>query len=322
MGTRVSLGPGAEFDLIRALTGAGAPGPGVRVGPGDDCAVLEPGDAPWAVSVDLSVEGVHFRRDWLSPEEIGWRAAAVALSDLAATAAEPVAILVALALPEEDARSGVAVALQRGAAAAARAVGASVAGGDLARTPGPLTIDVVVLGRARTPVLRSGAAPGDDVWVTGRLGGAAAAVAAWERGSEPVESLRHAFAHPMPRVREALWLAEAGRVRALVDLSDGLAGDLGHVAAASGCRIVVDGRAVPVATGASSADAFTGGDDYELCLTAHPGVLAPLAREFESRFGVPLTRIGRVTEGEGVLVDRGDGTPPTPLVGGFSHFHP
>ncbi|MSR37032.1 MAG: thiamine-phosphate kinase [Gemmatimonadetes bacterium] len=337
-GGRVRLGPGAEFDLIRALVGAadpharpGDPSPdqGVWVGPGDDCAVLEPSDAPWAVTVDMSVEGVHFRREWLSPEEIGWRAAAVSLSDLAATAAEPVAILIALALTAEDRRTGAALALQRGAAAAARAVGASVAGGDVTRSPGPLTIDVVALGRARLPILRSGARPGDEIWVTGRLGGAGAAVSVWERGSTPTALLRQAFAHPMPRVREALWLAETGSVRALIDLSDGIAGDVGHLAAASGCRIVVFAPALPIAAGVAEAVggaeealrlALAGGDDYELCLAAEAGALAGRVAAFELRFGIELTRIGVVVEGEGAALDRGDGSPPVSLSGGFDHF--
>src|SRR5688572_22489122 len=142
---RVRLGPGAEFDLIQSFIAETEAGPGILVGPGDDCAVLERSDTAWAMTVDMSIEGVHFRRDWLSAEEIGWRAAAVALSDLAATAAEPVAILVALALTDDDRTSGAALAIERGTASAARAVGASVAGGDLTRAAGPLTIDVVAV---------------------------------------------------------------------------------------------------------------------------------------------------------------------------------
>ena len=326
----VSLGPGAEFDLIRALLAEGeAAGAGVLVGPGDDCAVLDGGVSPLAVTVDLSLEGVHFRRDWLAPEEIGWRAAAAAISDLAAVAAEPVAILFALALAPEDVRSGAGVALQRGAAAAARAVGASVVGGDVTRSPGQLVVDVVALGRAQRPLLRYGARPGDELWVTGRLGAAGAAVAAWERGGQPAAALRRAFAHPTPRVQEALWLAGTGRVRALIDLSDGLAGDAGHLAAASGCRVIVSGRQVPIADGvrafASDADealwlALGAGEDYELCLAAEPDALAPVAAEFETRFGVPLTRVGVMSEGEGVELDRGDGSAPERLTGGYDHL--
>ena len=322
----VRLGAGAEFDLIRALVGgAAALPPGVLLGPGDDCALLA-GGAPLAVSVDMSVEGVHFRRGWLTPEEIGWRAAAAALSDLAAMAAEPVGILLSLALTEDDARTGVALELQRGATAAARSVGAAVIGGDLTSTAGPLTLDVVALGRAGRPVLRSGGRPGDELWVTGRLGGAAAAVLLWERGGEPAPDARRAFAHPEPRVREALWLVETGAVRALIDLSDGIIGDAGHIAAASGCRVIVEAKRVPAAEAALAAGAdalrlaLGGGEDYELCFAVAAGALDGRTEEFERCFGIPLTRVGTLAEGAGVELDAGDGSPPAPVTGGWRHF--
>jgi thiamine-monophosphate kinase len=305
------------------------PEAGVRVGPGDDCAVLDPDGQSWAVTVDMSVEDVHFRRAWLEPEEIGWRAGAAAVSDLAAVAARPVAVLLALALPERDASAESARALTRGVAAAAGSVGATLVGGDLTRSPGPLVLDVVALGRAPEPVLRDGGRPGDELWVTGRLGAAGAAVRAWEDGGTPAAALRRAFAHPVPRVAEALWLAETGALRALVDLSDGLAGDAGHVAAASGCAAVLDEAAIPVAAGleglgggaAEALDlALTAGEDYELCLAAEPGGLGPRVAEFEARFGVRLTRVGRLAEGAGVALQRADGSGRVALDGAYSHF--
>jgi thiamine-monophosphate kinase len=198
---RVALGGGAEFDLIRALLASAplsesAPGSGVLVGPGDDCAILDGSLDAWAVTVDMSVEGVHFRRAWLDPEEIGWRATAAALSDLAAVAAQPVAVLLALALPEADARAHAGAALTRGAAAAAGSVGAAIVGGDLTRSTGPLVVDVVALGRAPRPVLRDGGRPGDELWVTGWLGAAGAAVREWESGGRPSDELRAEFARP------------------------------------------------------------------------------------------------------------------------------
>lgn len=323
------MGSGAEFDLIRAMLDDDAePAAGVLVGPGDDCAVLDTGDIPWAVTVDMSVEGVHFRRAWLAPHEIGWRAGAAALSDLAAVAAEPVALLVSLALTPEDARAGTGPALQRGVAEAGAGFGARIVGGNVARAAGPLTLDVVAIGRVRQPILRDGGRPGDELWVTGRLGGAGAAVAAWERGGEPSAAHRRAFAHPGPRVKEAQWLAGTGRVRALIDLSDGLAGDAGHIAAASGCRAILSAARVPVAEGVAdvvggAAEALrlavSAGEDYELCLAAEAGALEPFREEFQARFQLPLTRVGRLVEGEGVILE-GDGTGPIPLAGGYSHF--
>jgi thiamine-monophosphate kinase len=222
------MGPGGEFDLIRSFLERAGPLPKeIKVGPGDDFAVLDAG--PLALSSDLSVEEVHFRRDWLTPEEIGWRAAASALSDLAAVAAEPLAVLVSLALRPEDAASGWARRLMDGLEQAARECGAGLAGGDVARSPGPVLIDVTAVGRAKAPVLRSGARAGDELWVTGELGGAAAAARQLAAGERPADALRHAFAHPAARVREARWLATHTRLHAMIDLSDGLAGDAGHL---------------------------------------------------------------------------------------------
>lgn len=310
------LGAGPEFDLIRSFLAARPARqrgevPGVRVGPGDDCAVVA-GDGI-AVTVDMAVEDVHFRRAWLDPDEIGWRVAAAALSDLAAMAARPIGILASIALADGDAGPyGEAVA--RGIAGAADDVGAALIGGDLARSPGPLVVDIVALGEAPEPVLRSGARPGEELWVTGELGAAAAAVAAWLRGDDPDPDARRAFARPRPRIAEALWLAERGVPTAMLDLSDGLAGDAGHLAAASGVRVVVEADALPIAGVArASADpvrlAAAGGEDYELCFAAAAGAGGAARAAFEARFGIPLTRVGRIEEGDGVVVVDGKGEP-------------
>ena len=323
------LGPGVEFDVIRSMLGGDTELPAsVLVGPGDDCAVLESGDGPWAVTVDMSIEGVHFRRAWLEPHEIGWRAAAAAISDLAAMAAEPVALLVSLALPPEDARAGTGAALQRGIEEAGMAVGARIVGGDVARAPGPLTLNLVAIGRVGQPLLRAGGGAGDELWVTGLLGGAGAAVASWESGGEPSAAHRHAFARPEPRVKEAQWLAGTDRVRALIDISDGLLGDAGHIAAASGCRAHLYAPMVPVADGVEELGggaaealqfAVTAGEDYELCVAAEPGALEPLREQFQARFHLPLTRVGHLADGEGVILE-GGGSESISVTGGFSHF--
>lgn len=319
---QVSLGPGGEFDLIRRfLAQGGALHPAVVLGPGDDAAVLEGG---WVLSTDLTVEDVHFRRGWIGAEEVGWRAAAAALSDLAAMAAEPVGILVSMAFAPEG---GLDVdAVQRGVRAAAAAVGASVLGGDLSRSPGPLVLDLTVVGRTRVPVSRAGARPGDEVWVTGRLGGSAAAVRLWRSGQEPPAALRAAFARPTPRVEAALALARAGALRALVDLSDGLAGDAGHLAAAGGVRVVLERGRIPVpegvvaALGAAGAldAALRGGEDYELCFAAPPGSVD--ADALGRVAGVPLTRVGRVEVGAGVWLEEADGSSAPLLKGGYDHM--
>ncbi len=320
------LGPGAEFDLIRRfLERAAGDGPGVRVGPGDDCAVVGDGIA---ISADLSLEDVHFRRDWISPGEIGYRAAAGSLSDLAAMAARPIGVLAAIALPPGYLDAG-AVDVMRGVEEAVGAVGGVLLGGDVVRSPGPLALDIVAVGRADAPVLRSGARPGHEVWVTGRLGGGAAAVLAWRRGERAPEAARAAFAHPVPRTREALWLAGQGVPRAMIDLSDGLGGDAGHLAAASGVRIVLDQVALPVHPGAAAVAreagqaarlALSGGEDYELCFTAEPGAVEAVRDAFEAETGTPLTRVGSVGEGAGVVLRRPNGRLEAIDGAGYRHF--
>ena len=324
------LGAGGEFDLIRRFYPRGAaagPRADVRVGAGDDCAVVA-GDGI-ALSVDLSVEGVHFRRDWLRPREIGYRAAAGALSDLAAVAARPVGILVSLALPARDA-GATAVALMEGARACAASVGAALLGGDTSRTDGPAVIDVTVVGECPRPVLRSGALPGDEVWVTGELGGAAAFVARKTRGERPDPGARRRFAAPVPRVREARWLAERELPAAMIDLSDGLAGDATHIAAASGVALLVAPEVVPVDPAARRAArgdraqalrlALAGGEDYELCFTARKGSVQGYAVEFERTFGVRLTCVGRVGGGDGVWLVDAEGRRRPVGMRGYRHF--
>lgn len=316
----MALGPGGEFDLIRRFLSGGEGGwSHVVVGPGDDAAVLEGG---WVVSTDLSMEDVHFRRAWLRDEEVGYRAAAAALSDLAAMAATPVGLLVSMAFPRGgrwDLES-----VQAGVRQAAALVGASVIGGDLSRSPGPLVLDVTVVGRALSPVLRAGAAPGDEVWVTGALGASAAAVRAWEAGGEPTPALRAAFARPAPRTQAAAALAREGVLHALVDVSDGLAGDAGHLAAAGGVSVVLETTAVPVAEAARAAlgeeealaAALHGGEDYELCFAAPPGSVTAAVADAA---GLALTRVGRVEAGEGVWLEDGGGGRTRPTRGGFDH---
>jgi thiamine-monophosphate kinase len=292
----------------------------VAVGPGDDAAVVGDG---WVLSTDLSVEGVHFRREWITDEEIGFRAATAALSDLAAMAAEPVGLLVSMAYLPGGAVD--AEAVQRGVQAAAAAVGASILGGDVSRSPGPLVLDVTVVGWTAAPVLRSGANPGDALWVTGCLGRSAAAVSLWRAGGTPAPRLRSAFARPTARVAVARALAGSGVPTAMVDLSDGLAGDAGHLAAAGGVRVIVETARLPVdapdeATPGSPTPldaALHGGEDYELLFTAAPGAVEAWLQAAEP--GVALTRIGHVEAGEGVWAATADGSL-APLSGGFDHL--
>jgi thiamine-monophosphate kinase len=324
-----ALAPGPEFDLIRRFlartAGDGARGD-VRVPAGDDCAVVAGNGI--ALSSDMAVEEVHFRRDWLSARETGYRAAAAALSDLAAVAARPIGVLASLAVRKEDAGT-YAEHVMAGVHDAVSRAGGVVLGGDLTRSLDATVIDVTAVGECPDPVLRSGAREGDEVWVTGTLGGSAAWVSALLRGELGDVRARPAFAAPVARTAEALWLHARALPWAMVDLSDGLAGDAAHVAAASGVAVVLELEAVPVHAGARGgaesddealALALGGGEDYELCFCARPGAVAEHVAEFVQTFGVPLTRVGRVEAGSGVWRAAPDGGRlPLPF-GGFQHF--
>ena len=307
-----------ETELIERLVAIGWKGSrDVVLGPGDDAAVLRGG---LVVSTDLMVEGVHFDFDWISPAEAGFRAGAAALSDLAAMGAEPEALLVSMAIPGDP---SLGEALQRGVRRAGDRVSVAIVGGDVSRSPGPAVVDVVAIGRARGVVRRSGAAPGQWVWVSGSLGGAAAAVAAWSAGGRPGPAARARFAAPPDRVSLGRALAVAGLARSMIDISDGLVADARRVAQASGVAISILARRVPVDAGAEGALnlALAGGEDYELMFTAHAGaqdrVLA-LARELSVR----LTRIGTVEEGTGVILEDETGQRAAMSGGGYDHFAP
>ena len=318
-GQGLALGPGPEFDRIRKIVRIlGDQGAGL----GDDCGLVYQGEEFLAFSTDVSVEGVHFRRDWIGPEEVGWRAAASALSDLAAEGAEAIGLLCAVTMPQAAAE-GELLQVMAGVGAAARSVNSIVLGGDLASGPA-WSVAITVVGRVGTPVTRGGAAPGDGLWVTGRLGGARAALEAWQQGAAPLPAARARFAHPEPRIAAGQWLAQHG-ARAMIDLSDGLGGDTWHLAAASGVALEIDLSAIPVMPEAAeeaarlglSPEQFAaeGGEDYELLVALPDGFDA--TDLFVRECGILLTRIGLVGAGNGVVF-RLAGRPLE--LHGFNHF--
>lgn len=321
------LAPGTEFDLIRDFVAAAGAPARVRVPPGDDAAVLRlPEGEELVVATDLAVEGVHFRRAWMTWEAVGHRTVAAALSDLAAMAARPLGALLSVALPPELNRD-VALSLAAGAGGCLRRSDAALLGGDISRSPGPVVLDAVAVGSTAHPVTRGGAGAGDELWVTGALGAAAAAVADLGRALEPDPRARRALERPTPRVREARWLARAAELHAMIDLSDGLAGDAAQMAAASGVGLEVELHLVPLAEPLLDYPrqemarhlALTGGEDYELLLAVPAGTGEALSRPFEKRFGVILTRIGRVVDGRGVrwFAEGGEEVEVGP---GWDHF--
>ena len=318
--TSLPLGPGAEFDRIRAIARVLGPAAGPL---GGDCAVLpEESGSSLVLSTDVSVEEVHFRRDWLHPDEIGWRSAAAALSDLAAVGAEPLGLLAAVTVPRGSPERAL-TELMRGVGEAVAAVGGVVLGGDLS-SGAVWAVAVTVVGRAARPMSRRGARPGDGVWVTGSLGAARAALEAWRRGAEPAADARCAFAHPVPRIPAGRWLGDHGAT-AMLDLSDGLAGDARHLAAASDVELRLDLDRLPLAPSVRAAAgalgvaparfAAEGGEDYELLVTL-PREFAR-ADELQAACGIPLTRIGAVAAGSGVRLELG-GVELT--LAGFDHF--
>jgi thiamine-monophosphate kinase len=310
-----AMGPGREFDAIRALVRRWGPR---AKGIGSDAAVLQIADGERVVvSTDVSVEGVHFRSEWMTPEEIGWRATMAALSDLAAAAARPIGVLAALTVPPlwRDALVG----LGEGIGAAAETAEAPIIGGDMSDGVS-LSLAMTVMGRAMHPLTRDGAHDGDALWVTGTLGGPALAFRAWSGGAQPVQAARERFVHPRARIREAEWLRAHG-AHAAIDISDGLVADARHLAAANSARITIALDDVPAFEGCDAAEAAAGGEEYELLVTAPTSLDA---RAFVDTFTLPLTRVGTLSRAAdatvGVTVTRAG--ERVEITGGYDHFSP
>ncbi|HEY8452030.1 MAG: thiamine-phosphate kinase [Micromonosporaceae bacterium] len=302
-----------EFGLISRITArlareaGGTPvtprgEPRVVLGPGDDAAVLAAPDGRAVVTTDVLVDGRHFRRDWASATEIGRRAAAANLADVAAMGARPTALVVALCVPTDTELAWVED-LAGGMAAEAATVGAGVVGGDISVSP-TLTIAVTALGdlEGRAPVTRAGARAGDVVAVAGRLGYAAAGLTILTRGFRSPRLLVDAYRRPRVPYAAGPAAADLGAT-AMIDVSDGLLADVGHVAAASGVAIDLRRDALTVpdqmrdAAEALGVDPYewvlTGGDDHALVATFPPGTALP----------DDWRVIGQAREGSGVTVD-------------------
>jgi thiamine-monophosphate kinase len=298
-----------ELALLRQIRqraagiGAGIGRGDLRLGIGDDCAVLRlRRGEEMVVTTDLSLEGRHFRLDWHSPEAVGHRALARGLSDLAAMGARPVAAFLSLAAPKKltAAQRGVSIWIDRfydGLLSLAEEHRTPLAGGDLAEFPEVLA-DIVLVGAVRQSraLLRSGAGPGDEIYVTGALGGAAAGLRALEAlgGKKPPVRLAATLKphlYPEPRIAQGLWLARHNAATAAMDLSDGLSLDLARLCEESAVAAEIDESSLPIAPGATKDDALHGGEDYELLFTATPDTKVP-----RSIAHVPITRIGGIVK--------------------------
>jgi thiamine-monophosphate kinase len=311
--------------------------PAVPVGIGDDCAVLrlfstrgkERGQKKdTLVTTDFTLEGIHFRRDWHSAESVGHRCLARGLSDIAAMGGEPVAVFLSLALPRDLPQSWVG-RFARSMISLARRYGVSLAGGDTAESPNGILADIVVVGSVpkREAVLRSGAKPGDLIYVSGELGGSSATI--WElrkttrkkpkRKLNPREYPRHFF--PEPRIGLGRILREKNLASAMIDTSDGLSTDLAHICEESHVGAEIEAGLIPRASvGKPSREvdlqfALHGGEDYELLFTA------PRGKRIPSRIaGVPITQIGHVTRGGKILLSNRSGVGYELLPRGWEHL--
>ena len=312
----------------------------VPVGIGDDAAVVEPErGALTAVTTDTVVDGLHYDLRFTPPDAVGHRAMAASLSDLAAMGAVPRHALLSLGLPAEFPVAALD-ALVEGVAALAARHATAVVGGNIARSTGPLFAEVTALGsvKRRRVLRRAAARPGDGLYLSGAVGGAAAGLAALQAAAgggdaasgvptDELAACRERYLRPEPRVRLGRLLGRTRTARACVDLSDGLADAACQLAAASGAGVVVDAAAVPLEPGArrwfeqqgrDPLDASLAGEDYELLFTAPPRSGRRLAAVGRLARGVPLTRIGVITREPGAVLRRG--AADTPLAGGYEHF--
>ncbi|MFZ0958765.1 MAG: thiamine-phosphate kinase [Candidatus Sulfotelmatobacter sp.] len=286
--------------------------PSIMAGIGDDCAVLQlPPGCQSLVTTDFSLEGIHFRRDWHPPESVGHRCLARGLSDIAAMGGDPVAAFLSLALPRNLPQAWVRKFLN-GLIRLARKFGVTLAGGDTAESPNGILADIVMVGTVPKgkAILRSGARPGDRIYVSGELGGSAGALEQMklqritkkpQRNLNPAQYPRHFF--PEPRIELGRILREKGLASAMIDTSDGLSTDLAHICEESGVGAKVEAEAIPrarVGKPPHEVDlelALHGGEDYELLFTA------PRKRTIPSQIaGVQITQIGHITRTHKILL--------------------
>jgi thiamine-monophosphate kinase len=329
-----------EFGLIDRLADVLGPrDESVVVGIGDDAAVLQYAQGMQVVTTtDLLVEGVHFRTDTIDDRSLGWKSVAVSLSDIAAMGGRPRHVVIGLAVPVtmeverlED--------LYAGVADVCRTYGAHVVGGDITKTDGPFVIAVTVLGEVEQgqALLRSGAGPGDLVYVTGTVGGSAAGLDFLQKGIQESTGLRpeqaadllHFHQVPQPQVEAGRLLRSSGGCTSANDVSDGLASELNEIAKMSGVRLAVEAGKIPLHDSVSryaqlrGVDpvewAMFGGEDYQLVGTLRADAAERVKALFAEQ-GLLLTVIGRVEEGHGVVLQRDGGEVREVTAKGYNHF--
>lgn len=316
--------PDAEKLLIAGISRQTASkSPSIVIGIGDDCAVLRiPHGNQTLVTTDFSLEGVHFRREWHPAEVVGHRCLTRGLSDIAAMGGNPTAAFLSLALPQDLPQLWVNQFL-KGLFKLADRFYVSLAGGDTAQSPNGILADVIVVGSVPKgkAIRRSGAQPGDRIYVTGALGGAAATLKLLFDGKKlrPADFPQHFY--PMPRLEVGRFLREKGLASAMIDLSDGLSTDLGHICDESGVGAKIQASSIPRSSIGKPARAvelgfaLNGGDDYELLFIARPGKRIP-----SKIAGVPITQIGEITREKRVLLVDQDSNSSRLRAQGWEHF--
>ena len=309
--------PQSETEIIRELRRrAGRTHSGVvRLGIGDDAAVLRPrANEELVVTTDLSVEGTHFRRDWHPADSVGHRCLARGLSDVAAMVARPVAAFLSLALPKGVPQKWVREFFD-GFLRLADHYDCPLAGGDTGASQHGIVADIMVIGavpRGRA-ILRSAAKVGDTIYVTGSLGASAATLAQLSSLKKASKNNRHFY--PDPRVAVASYLQAKKLAHAMIDLSDGLSTDLGHICDESKVGAILNRELIPISGGATIEQALHGGEDYELLFTASPRAKVPIAIA-----GVPVTEIGWMTRERGVYITDMKAKPTRLRPQGWEHF--
>jgi len=319
-----------EFGAIERAAGiCKRHGREVAVGIGDDAAAYTAHkDGLQLVTTDMLVEGVHFDLSYTGFRDLGHKALAANLSDIAAMGGRPRYYLISLALPE-DFRVEDIEELYRGMEAMASTHGVRAIGGDTCSSVGPVVINITAIGEtaSKKAVTRAGARPGDDIYVTGTLGDSAGGLELLKAGVSGPEYLISRHLTPTPRVKAGILLAGAGLATSMIDISDGLSSDMGHILALSGVGAVIHKENIPVSDellsefGKSRALKFAlhGGEDYELLFTARPRARKTIMG-LERRARTSFTLIGSVTEGGGALIESAGGKRAVLPPKGYEHF--
>jgi thiamine-monophosphate kinase len=320
-----TIGDVGEFDFLSRLLPRLPGGSGVLVGPGQDCAVVRCGGGRYLFTIDALVEGVHFERSWLTPRQLGRKSLLVNVSDVAAMGGRPRFCVVGVAVPTEYPVRDLS-ALQAGIVEAASDMGAAVVGGNLTRAP-QLSVCIALLAEApQRIVTRRGASQGDRIYVTGTLGDAALGCRVLRGGCSGgmVQATRR-FREPSPRLLAGRLLVDSGIASAMIDVSDGLVQDLGHICEQSRVGAVVHTDRVPLSTayraalGCHDLLALHGGEDYELLCTVPERQVKRLER-VRARLGCAITWIGQVAAGRRLRLLGPDGHAVHLTAGGFDHF--